>query len=205
MQWINYRTGLVAAVLAAGMFVTGCGAAGTPAPGESPYPVATDTTGYPGYPGYPAPAEDPGPGYPVEDAFEQSFYANLTPVAPPPEVTADLGAVTATLLYMNTDDQPVRGQSIFAASVLVVEDVEDAFIPALDTNVDRNGLTDSMGNVVISLIPPGRYVLTLLTPLGAILVEEEGSTQAVSFEITAGEVTELGTLVVQLDPGPLEP
>ncbi len=172
------------------------------APASDPGQPPTDG---PGDPGYPAPgATDFGPGYPVEDTYEESFYANLTPIAPAPVTTSDLGAVTATLIYANSD-RPVRGQPFFAAGMLPVEGVEDSFIPKLDTAVDQQGFSDAQGLVVISGIPPGNYALVLMTPLGPILVEADANSEAITFEITAGEVTDLGTIDVLLDPAALEP
>lgn len=188
-----------AAVVAILVMIAGCTGENSPTPtAGSPYPVETSD------PGYPAPTSYAGPGYPVEDSFEESFYANLTPIAPPPEVTDELGAFTAILEYAGTD-RPVLGQSIFAATKLPVPGIEGAYVPSLDPLNDRNGITDSQGRLVISLVPAGSYALVLVTPMGPILLEQEGSSDAIDFDITAGEVTDFGTVHVLLDPTALEP
>ena len=99
----------------------------------------------------------------------------------------------------------IFGQLFFAAATLDVPDLEGAFIPALDTTVDKSGHSDGVGVLVISEIPPGRYALTLMTPLGAILVEKAGTTDAIIFEIVANEVTDLGEVSVFLEADTLEP
>ena len=171
----------------------------------TPVPTAGGSPGGlgPGDPGYPAPATYEPP-YPIESNEGEIFEQNLTPDAPAPAFSADSGALTATLLYPE-DGRPVRGQLFFAATMLPVQGVEDGFIPALDTAADPSGTTDSHGVLVISNIQPGNYALTLMTPLGPILVESEAAQDSILFEITANELTDLGEIVVLLNAETLEP
>jgi hypothetical protein len=144
------------------------------------------------------------PPYPIEDLSAQIFEQNVTPNAPAPKFSADTGALTVILRYPD-GARPVRGQLFFAAHTIPVPDMEGAFIPALDQNADSSGQSDGVGVLVISEITPGKYALTLITPLGPILVETTGDNEPIIFEIMAGELTDLGELVIFLDAEALEP
>jgi hypothetical protein len=174
------------------------------APTATPAPTATTVPGSePGDPGYPAP-ENFEPPYPIESSGSEIFEQSVTPNAPPPVFSTETGAMTITLVYPD-GERPVRGQLFFAASTLPVPDLEGAFIPALDQLTNKSGHSDGVGVLVISEIPPGRYALTLLTPLGPILVENSSSKESIIFEIVANELTDLGEVAVFLDPETLEP
>lgn len=153
--------------------------------------------------GYPGPTVYEPP-YPIEDLSAEIFEQHITPNAPAPEFSAETGAFMVTLRYPD-GERPVRGQLFFAAHTIPVPDLEGSFIPALDQNNDPRGQSDGVGVLVISNITPGKYALTLMTPLGPILVETAGDNEPVIFEIVAGELTDLGELVIFLDPEALEP
>ena len=155
--------------------------------------------------GYPGPGSfDLTPPYPVEDLGKEAFLANLTPVAPAPEFSDSTGAISILLYYADTD-QPVRGQLFFAAEMLPVQGIEDGFIPRLSESEAPSGISDSVGQLNISLIAPGNYALALMTPLGPVLVEEAVSNEPIIFEISANQLTDYGTAHVILDQTILEP
>ena len=170
-------------------------------PGPQNTPAATDSGG--SYP-YPASAS-PDSGYPEGQSFEENFYAALTPNAPTPEFSDELGAVTVQLTYTDTDDRPVRGQWFFLAEMLPVQGMEEGYVPALDSLTAQSGYSDSHGVLVISFVPAGKYSLVLMTPLGAILVESADSSEPIVIDVTPGELTDLGSIAVLLNPEPLEP
>ncbi len=176
------------------LIIAGCQAASTQAPAtDSP----TETTS-----GYPE-VESSENGYP-SSINREIFEQNLTPVAPDPEFGSDTGALKIQMAYASSD-RPVRGQLFFAATMLPVQGVEEAFIPALDTVNDPSGTTDAQGVLVISNLAPGYYALSLMTPQGPILVEGEEIEDTILFDIVAGELTDLGLVTVLLNPEPLEP
>lgn len=164
----------------------------------------TDPGDGPGDPGYPSAQETYEPPYPIESSDHELFEQSITPIAPTPFYTADTGAMTIVLVYPD-GQRPVRGQLFFAASTLAVPDMGDAFIPALDPLLDKSGHSDGVGVLVISDIPPGRYVLALMTPLAPILVERSDSMESIVFEIVANELLDLGQVAVFLDAETLEP
>lgn len=170
-------------------------------PGEASATQALDAS-EPGDPGYPEPEVAVDAGYPA--LVSEEFEANLTPVAPEPEFSSDTGAMTVVLRYPD-GERPVRGQLFFAAGTLPVEGVDGGFIPVHDQVNDPSGHSDAQGKLVISNIPPGQYALVLFTPLGSVLVENSATNEALVFDIIAGELLDLGEIVVFLNAETLEP
>lgn len=195
------RKTVILLIFSAFLLLAACTSGGA----TTPAPTADGSQGGlgPGDPGYPVPSTYEPP-YPIDSNEREVFEQNLTPNAPPPAFSEDTGALAVTLLYPE-DGRPVRGQLFFAATMLPVQGVEDGFIPALDTGADPSGTTDSHGVLVISEIPPGKYALTLMTPLGPILVESQTTQDTILFDVTANELTDLGEIVVLLNADTLEP
>ncbi len=126
-------------------------------------------------------------------------------VAETPMVSSDMGAFRIQLKYTQSGD-PVRAQSFYLAEMLPVQgQLEGAYVPALDMNKAPRAESTQTGEVVISLIPPGKYALTLFTPAGSILVVDSESNKEITFDIIAGEVTDLGIHKVVLNQEFLEP
>jgi len=122
-----------------------------------------------------------------------------------PTVSAEMGGFRIRLIYSD-NGRPVRGQNIYLAEMLPLEGgLEGAFVPALDTSTAPRAESTNQGNVVISMVPPGKYALSLLTPQGAILVTDAATNKEITFEVTAGQVTDLGDRKVILNSSFLEP
>ena len=174
-------------------------------PTENPPAAGTSTAGIdPNASGYPGPENLYEPPYPIEGFDRETFEQSVTPNAPPPSFSADTGAMTIRLAYPD-GSRPVRGQLFFAAGTIPVQGVDEAFIPALDAETAPSGHSDNLGVLVISEIPPGKYALTLMTPLGPILVENAETDEPIVFEITANTLTDLGGETVFLNAETLEP
>jgi hypothetical protein len=140
---------------------------------------------------------------PVEPTASESPAASAPEDTP--SVSAEMGGFHIVLLYMETT-RPVRGQNIYLAEMLPLEGgPKGAFVPALDTSTAPSAESSDTGNVSISMVPPGNYALSLLTPQGAILVTDVKTNKEITFEVKAGEVTDLGTRNVFLNPDFLEP
>jgi hypothetical protein len=169
------------------------GACSSSSPTAQPTAIPTDA-GSEG--GYPIDASDPP--YPLTDAQgREEFENSLMAEAPDPQTSQDAGALTLRLLYTD-GEHPVRGQLFFAATMIPVEGIEDAFIPAVSPMEDPAANSDKQGRLTMSLLPPGKYALSIMTPQGPILVEDLDSLETIVFEINAGEVLDLGERVVNL-------
>src|SRR5574341_607210 len=126
-------------------------------------------------------------------------------IAKTPAVSGDMGALHIVLLYSQSGD-PVRGQNIYLAEMKPLQGAtEGVYAPVLDTNTAFGAESTSSGNVVMSLVTPGKYALAILTPIGAQLVVDSESNREITFDIKAGEVTDLGSRNVDLDQDFLEP
>jgi hypothetical protein len=122
-----------------------------------------------------------------------------------PTVSADMGGFHIRLVYYD-NSRPVRAQSIYLAGMLPVQGGQKGvFVPSLDFNTAPRTRTTNQGNVVTSMIPPGKYALALFAPQGAILVKEATTNKEIIFDITPGQITDLGDQKVLLDPKLLEP
>jgi hypothetical protein len=122
-----------------------------------------------------------------------------------PVVSSDRGAFRIILHYAK-NGAPVRGQNIYLAEMLPLQGgMEGAFVPALDTSSAPRDESSASGEVVVSMVPPGKYALSLLTPMGAVLIIDSDTNHEVTFDIAGGKITDLGDLNVVLDQDMLEP
>lgn len=124
----------------------------------------------------------------------------LTPEPLPaikPEFTADTGAFKVQLVFAE-DGSPMAGFSFYLARWLPVPNMPEAGVPELDLATSPRGDSDKNGILVISNVPPDRYSLILYTPLNVMIVPNAESPVDVWAEIKPNEVTDLGTIKVQL-------
>ena len=131
-----------------------------------------------------------------------------SPLSPKPKakVSKDLGGFTAEFIYTKTDNRPLKKQTILLAELLPLTGgtLEGAFVPVLEPSSAPKNDTDENGRVAISMVKPGRYAISLYTPLGPILLQNEVDEKEILIDIKAGEVTDLGKLVVIVEPSLLE-
>lgn len=162
----------------ASLLLAGCGSGGLTAPFKSAYPGPADTG----------------------MSRVSAAVRTLTPVVSP-----NLGAVRAILFYADSG-KPIRRQIFYVAKLLPVEGATaGTYVPSLDTVTAPRDESDESGNITIPLIPPGRYALAVMMPLGPILVEESGSNSRIIFEVVAGQVTDLGSQTISVESSLLEP
>lgn len=90
-------------------------------------------------------------------------------------------------------EKPIVKVDLFLAQMLPVEgQLKGSYIPALDMSTDPHDESDQSGLVVISNVPPGFYALVMVTPLGAIQLQDSVTSENINFHIKAGEVLDLG-------------
>lgn len=145
----------------------------------------------------------------------ESVTSSATHTDPPPEVTLqateipsfseDTGAFRVRLVYQE-NGAPIQQRNFYLAEMLPVQgQFEGAYVPALDTITAPKDESNSEGEINISNVPPMKYALTFLTPLGPILVEDADTEKEITLEIFANQITDLGTITVLLDPDDFEP
>ncbi len=195
---------LAAALLAVLMLMAACGgdaapppAAATPAPDATPTAAETVPTAAP----TDAPVEAPS-------AFESPLQATsplalpevapLSPLPTPPAVSAEAGAMVGRVLSASQPgNPPLVGEGVQLGVIVWREDGSDGDFaidggrgPAADIQAD--------GTFVITDLMPADYMMVVGNLLGnyEILITPEGKAQV--FPVVAGEVTDTGTLFVNL-------
>jgi hypothetical protein len=130
----------------------------------------------------------------------------ISPTPPPtdavetPETSKEAGGFRVTLIYQE-NGEPVGSKYFYLAEMLPVKgEQEGLFVPVLDQVTAPKDESSENGEISISLVPPKKYILTLLTPLGPIMVVDAKTNKEIIVEVIAGEITDLGTINVVLDP-----
>jgi hypothetical protein len=111
-----------------------------------------------------------------------------------PRTTTGSGVLTGVLL-LRTDDglQPVVDVKLAIGETLS-DDEDTERVVAYDPSSAPVAYTDSSGRFVFENLQSGRYGLILDIVLSSFLLYQEGTLNAILFDITDGEMTDLGNL-----------
>ena len=110
------------------------------------------------------------------------------------KTTADTGALTGVLLLQTEDGlKPVVDIKIAIGETLSDDEGAERVV-AYEPSTAPVAYTDSTGRFVFEELQSGRYGLILDIVLKSFLLYKEGTPDAILFDITAGEVTDLGRL-----------
>jgi hypothetical protein len=136
----------------------------------------------------------------VPDTNTASPIPTATPAASLAEPTAGpeavptsdpaLGTVEGTLLI---DDQPPVEDTLYLAPI--VSSGEGIGVASLDAARDPRAFPDASGNFTFYNVPPGRYSLAIVSPVGPVLIRDPDDTE-ITVEVEAGEITDLGTISI---------
>ena len=108
--------------------------------------------------------------------------------------TAGGGAVTGVLLLRTEDGlQPVADVKLAIGKTLSDDEGTERVV-AYDPSTAPVAYTDDGGHFVFEGLASGRYGLILDIVMGSFLLYQEGTPNAILFEITDGEITDLGSL-----------
>ena len=130
------------------------------------------------------------------------FLVRATPTPPP--FSSESGAIQAKFHYWN-GDRPVRHQLFYLAELLPVEgELKGGFVPALDTTSAPKAESTDLGEVTFTMVPPGRYALAFMTPLGPILVNDEKTNKEILIDVEAEKLIDLGYVGLILEPDQFE-
>ena len=110
------------------------------------------------------------------------------------KTTADTGALTGVLILQTEDGlKPVADIKIAIGETLSDDEGTERVV-AYDPSTAPVAYTDSTGRFVFEELQSGSYGLILDIVLSSFLLYKEGTPDAILFDITAGEVTDLGRL-----------
>jgi hypothetical protein len=164
----------------------------TVVPSESPLPL----DGYP----YPGPVTrtpfdyttDPG-GYPEPESAQ--FFENLPDSLDIPTPQADTGIVMGQLLTPDEDGEPYYG-TLYLARTLETDAEGMPPIIAFSEGEDPLSTQDKTGTFLFVDIPPGKYALALWSPVTSTIIQDPEIDDYMVFEVKAGEVTDLGVIII---------
>ena len=148
--------------------------------------------------------EVPGAGQTSPQLTTEQVGASANPPAngesaadsptPPIKTTADTGALTGVLLLKTEDGlKPVVDIKIALGKPLSDDEGTERVV-AYEPSTAPVAYTDATGRFVFEELESGRYGLILDVVLSSFLLYREGTIDAILFDITAGEVTDLGRL-----------
>ena len=145
----------------------------------------------------------PGSGLP--GAFDNppaNSQATAHSATPLPTTTADTGALTGVLLLRTEDGfKPVADIKVAIGKTLSDDEGTERVV-AYEPSTAPVAYTDSTGRFVFEELQSGRYGLILDIVMNSFLLYKEGTLDAILFDITAGEVTDLGRLEYSVLPLP---
>ena len=135
---------------------------------NNPYPVrSTDTAGH----------------------TQEKPAITLTP--PPPRI--DVGAVYGTLVSWS-NELPLPEVNLFAAEKVYIGNTRD-YVIAIQEKSSPQGETNAIGQFVIQAIPPGEYLLMLITPGGSYSGFDKNNKE-IDLKIEPNSVIDLGVVSI---------
>ena len=179
----------------------GCGPrpVATPTGTTSPAPIVETPGDFQGNP-YPEPGTPDRSPQQVEGGYPGPAGAadveNLPESITIPTPEAGLGVVVGTLLSSGD-----AGEPYFAELLLVktVESSQEGYPPSITISREEDpvAVQDKSGKFLFDKILPGSYALVIWDPpLGNPIIKEPDSDEFIVFEVAAGEVTDLGEIVI---------
>ncbi len=110
------------------------------------------------------------------------------------KTTTDTGVLTGVLLLKTEDGfEPVADVKVALGKTLSDDEGTERVV-AYEPSTAPVAYTDATGRFVFEEIKSGRYGLILDVVLSSFLLYRDGTLDAILFDITAGEVTDLGRL-----------
>ena len=150
-----------------------------------------------------SPLSSPPEGVTAADGGGSGSQATANSTTSSPGISAGSGTVTGVLLLKTADGlQPVAGVKLALGGTLSDEEGTE-WVVAYDPSAAPVAYTDASGRFVFEELESGRYGLILDMVMGSFLLYQEGTDNAILFEINDGEMTDLGSLEYSVLPLPL--
>jgi hypothetical protein len=132
--------------------------------------------------------------YPVRTP-ETTSYTQESPMITitPPIPSVDGGAVYGTLVSVS-NSLPLSAVNLFAAEKVYIGDTRD-YVIAIQEKSSPQGETNAIGQFVIEKIPPGEYLLMLITPGGTYSGLDKNN-EEIHLKIEPNSVIDLGIVSI---------
>ena len=158
---------------------------------------------------YPYPGPYPGPN-PTAISHQPTIDYNAMPYVPPeveppstatpsvpivvPTPRADLGIVVGKLLSTDNGNPPYLA-TLYLGSTIEADKADFPPLVSLDETTDPKATQDESGAFVFIDIKPGIYAVIVWDPYTSIVIQDEKKENYLTFEVKAGEITDLGTIL----------
>ena len=178
-----------------------------PPPGAMQEAQPTDRPMFP----YPGPYPYPYPGYnPQPRSVQPTIDYSSLPYIPPnsdptstptaavpvvvPTPNSSSGIVTGTLLSSDPGNPPYSA-ILYLGNTIQPDKAGFPPMVSLSPETDPKGTQDESGAFVFIDIKPGLYALIVWDPFNSVVVQDEKKENYLTFEVKAGEITDLGTIL----------
>ena len=137
-------------------------------------------------------------GYPISDQTGElkDYYPEKLEI---PEPNTQTGIVIGRLL-LNATDEPYLAPGIYLGKEISNEDTINDSVPSvisISPSSDPLAIQAQDGSFMFTEIEPGEYRLFLWSPMSLVLVKDVMTSEEIVIFVTAGEITDLGDIVIQ--------
>ena len=184
---MKYKTFLVLMIIL-GAIITACKSSEAPnSESEIEDPVVTTEGGYPISVDSSVQKETrESAAYPISEPETETEVSILTDL---PDSTPDMGIIFGSLFSLDLNE-PIAFTRTYVANKVPVEG-SDEFIFSIQENSSPQFQTNALGEFIIQNIPPGEYVLIMVTPINTLpILNAEG--EEIEITIQGGELLDLG-------------
>lgn len=157
----------------------------------------------------PYPYPYPGPN-PTSLSHQPAIDYNAMPYIPPqveapgtatpslpivvPTPKTDSGIVIGKLLSSDSGNPPYMA-TLFLGSTITADKSDFPPLVSLHEDIDPKGTQDTTGAFVFTDIAPGIYAIIVWDPYASVVIQDEAKENYRTFEVKAGEITDLGTIL----------
>lgn len=114
-----------------------------------------------------------------------------------PTPTQKTGVVTGQLLTPGPGGQPYIATLYLATFVYPQGNAEAPPLIAFSEETSLQGVQDpATGRFYFADVPPGKYAIIIWTPVVSMPLRDAESNTEITFEVKAGEVTDLGVIAI---------
>lgn len=114
-----------------------------------------------------------------------------------PTPTADTGVVTGQLLTPGPGGRPYIATLYLATFVYPQGNVDAPPLISFSEETSLQGVQDpATGRFYFANVPPGKYAIIIWTPVVSMPLRDAETSMEITFEVKAGEVTDLGVIAI---------